>query len=213
MTETHFILVRHGETVWNLEGRRQGQSDSPLTARGLAQARAIAACLAAEPADALYSSDLLRAWRTALEIAAMCGLQPIPDERLREKSFGILEGLKYDEVETRHREVAALLAEKRPDYAPPGGESLVTAQQRGIAALRELARRHPGGRLIVVSHGALLGMFLRHVLDISLVAPRRFTLANGSLSRVTYRHEDDAWHITSLGEIAHLLCAHSAQTL
>ncbi len=207
MVQTYFILVRHGETTWNLEGRRQGQSDSPLTPRGLDQARAIAACLAAEPADALYSSDLMRAWRTALEIAAVKGLRPIPEERLREKSFGVLEGLKSDEVETRYREVAARLAEKRPDYTPPGGESLVAAQQRGVTALRDLARRHPGGRLIVVSHGALLGMFLRHVLGISLTAPRRFTLMNGSLSRVTYRLEDDAWHVTSLGEIAHLACA------
>lgn len=201
---TRIILVRHGETTWNLEGRRQGQSDSPLTARGLAQARAIAGRLADEPADALYSSDLPRAWRTAEEIAAACGLSPIADDRLREKSFGILEGLTQAEVEARYPQVAARLAEKSADYSPPGGESLAAAQQRGIDALADLARRHQGGCVIVVSHGALLGMFLRHVLGLSLAAPRRFTLANGSLSFVAYHHASAAWHITSFGEVSHL---------
>lgn len=206
MIQTRFILVRHGETTWNLEGRRQGQSDSPLTARGLAQARAIAERLAdtPAPADALYSSNLTRAWRTAGEISAMCGLPVIGDERLREKSFGVIEGLRQTEVETRYPQVAACLAEKRPDYAPPGGESLAAAQQRGIHALADLARRHAGGRVIVVSHGALLGMFLRHVLGLGLTAPRHFTLENGSLSFVSYRHDAAAWHITSFGEVSHL---------
>jgi len=206
MTQTHFILVRHGETTWNLEGRRQGQSDSPLTAAGLAQARAIAERLAAgpAPADALYSSDLSRARRIAEEISAACGLPVIPDERLREKSFGVIEGLRQAEVEARYPQVAAQIAKKLPDYAPPGGESLAEAQRRGIAALEDLAGRHPSGRVIVVSHGALLGMFLRHVLGLSLTAPRRFTLENGSLSFVAYRHAAGAWHITSFGEVSHL---------
>lgn len=209
MTQTHFILVRHGETTWNLEGRRQGQSDSPLTARGLAQACAIAARLAAGPAQAvaLYSSDLPRAWRTAAEISATCGLPVVGDERLREKSFGVIEGLTQAEVEARYPQVAACLMEKRPDYAPPGGESLAAAQQRGINALADLAQRHAGGRVIVVSHGALLGMFLRHVLGLALTAPRRFTLENGSLSFVAYQHAAEVWHVTSFGEVSHLQAA------
>lgn len=201
---THFILVRHGETTWNLEGQRQGQSDSPLTARGLAQARAIADRLADVRADALYSSDLPRAWQTAEQISAACGLPVIPDERLREKSFGVLEGLRQAEVEARYPQVAARLAQRLPDYAPPGGESLAAAQRRGVAALEGLARRHAGGRVIVVSHGALLGMFLRHVLGISLTAPRPFTLGNGSLSFVLYQHAAEAWRIVSLNEVSHL---------
>lgn len=206
MTQTQFILVRHGETTWNLEGRRQGQSDSPLTARGLAQARAIADRLAAGPAraDALYSSDLPRAWRTAAEISAACGLPMMGDERLREKSFGVIEGLTQAEVEARYPQVAACLAEKSPDYIPPAGESLAAAQQRGIKTLADLARRHAGGRVIVVSHGALLSLFLRHVLGLGLAAPRRFTLENGSLSFVAYQHAVEAWHITSFGEVSHL---------
>jgi probable phosphoglycerate mutase len=206
MIQTRFILVRHGETTWNLEGRRQGQSDSPLTARGLAQARAIADRLAAAPAraDALYSSDLPRAWRTAAEISAACGLPVLGDERLREKSFGVIEGLTQAEVAARHPQVAARLAEKSPDYLPPDGESLAAAQQRGIHALADLARRHAGGRVIVVSHGALLSLFLRHVLGLSLAAPRHFTLENGSLSFVAYQHAAAAWHITSFGEVSHL---------
>jgi probable phosphoglycerate mutase len=204
VTQTHFILVRHGETLWNLEGRRQGQADSPLTPLGIAQAQAIAERLADEPVDALYSSDLPRAWVTAEHIGAACGLSVIADSRLREKSFGVLEGLRYADVLTRYPEVFAHVEEKSSDYAPPGGESLAAAQQRGIAALTDLARRHPCERLIIVSHGALLGMFLRHVLGISLSAPRRFTLMNGSMSFVSYCAEEDAWYVSAMGETSHL---------
>ena len=119
MIQTHFILVRHGETTWNLEGRRQGQSDSPLTAIGLAQARAIADRLADERVDALYSSDLTRALHTAAQIAVACNLPVLPDARLREKSFGVIEGLRSVEVQAAHPEVAACIERKSPDYAPP----------------------------------------------------------------------------------------------
>jgi len=204
MMQTHFILVRHGETLWNLEGRRQGQADSPLTPLGIAQAQAIAERLADEPVDALYSSDLTRALVTAEHVGAACGLPVLADARLREKSFGVLEGLRYAEVQAKYPEVSAQVERKSPDYVPPGGESLAAAQQRGIAALIDLAWRHPGGRLIVVSHGALLGMFLRHALGIALNAPRRFTLMNGSLSFVSYRAYEDAWYVSAMGETSHL---------
>ena len=204
MTQTHLILVRHGETLWNLEGRRQGQADSPLTRLGIAQAQAIAERLADEPVDALYSSDLTRALVTAEHVGAACGLPVLPDAKLREKSFGVLEGLRHAEVQARYPEVAAQVERKSPDYVPPGGESLAAAQQRGIAALTDLAQRHSDERLIVVSHGALLGMFLRHALGIALSAPRRFTLMNGSLSFVSYQHQEGTWDVTSLGETSHL---------
>ena len=207
MTQTHLILVRHGETLWNLEGRRQGQADSPLTSLGIAQAQAIAGRLADERVDALYSSDLARAWVTAQHIGAACGLPVNADARLREKNFGVLEGLRCAEVQARYPEVSAQIERKSPDYTPPGGESLAAAQQRGIAALTDLARRHPGERLVVVSHGALLGMFLRHALGISLSAPRRFTLENGSLSFVSYRAEEDAWYVSAMDETSHLRSA------
>ena len=123
MTLTHIILVRHGETLWNLEGRRQGQADSPLTPLGIAQAQAIAERLADEPVDALYSSDLTRALVTAGHVGAACGLPVIADARLREKSFGVLEGLQYAEVQAKYPEVSAQVERKSPDYVPPGGEA------------------------------------------------------------------------------------------
>jgi len=141
---------------------------------------------------------------TAAHVGAACGLPVFADVRLCEKSFGVLEGLRYAEVQTRYPEVSFQVDRKLPDYVPPGGESLAAAQQRGIAALTDLARRHPGERLIVVSHGALLGMFLRHALGIALSAPRRFTLENGCLSFVSYQREEGTWHVRSLGETSHL---------
>src|SRR5918912_404825 len=93
------LLIRHGETTWNRQGRIQGHRDSPLTERGLAQARAAAARLARERIDALYSSDLVRAQETAHHVAAATALRVRLDEALRERAFGMLEGKTWDEIE------------------------------------------------------------------------------------------------------------------
>src|SRR5437660_8866268 len=87
-TAVRILLARHGETVFNVEGRWQGQADSPLTERGLAQARELARALAHEPIAAIYSSDLGRAFLTAAEVATPHGLQVIADRRLREIDTG-----------------------------------------------------------------------------------------------------------------------------
>src|SRR5690349_5142837 len=100
------LVVRHGETTWNREGRIQGHRDSPLTGRGLAQARATAARLAGERAGALYSSDLGRAQQTAREVAAATALPVRLDDGLRERAFGILEGLTWEEIDRDHPEHA-----------------------------------------------------------------------------------------------------------
>src|SRR5918911_3955609 len=91
-TPVRILLARHGETVFNVEGRWQGQSDSPLTERGLAQARELARALADEPIAAVYSSDLGRAFTTAAQVARPHGLTGIPEERLRERGLGRLTG-------------------------------------------------------------------------------------------------------------------------
>jgi broad specificity phosphatase PhoE len=97
---TRFIVVRHGQTEWNVEARIQGQGDSNLTAEGRAQARAIAARLAAQPFDVLVSSDLGRAAETARAIAERCGKPIVLDARLRERHFGVGEGMTYEEVDS-----------------------------------------------------------------------------------------------------------------
>src|SRR5262245_29104209 len=98
MDRTQLIIVRHGQTQWNLKLIRQGHLDSGLTEKGIAQAKALGERLARESFTALYSSDLGRAVQTAQMIAAATGHEIITDPRLRERHLGIFQGLKGDEL-------------------------------------------------------------------------------------------------------------------
>ena len=120
---TRFVVVRHGQTQWNVEARVQGHGDSPLTAQGLAQADAIGERLARERFDVLVASDLGRAMGTAERIARRCNLAVVPDPRLRERDFGAGEGLTYEEIDARWPNVFSRTGEVDPDLAIPGGES------------------------------------------------------------------------------------------
>ena len=128
MERAQLIIVRHGETEWNLKLIRQGHLDSPLTERGIAQAKALGQRLAQEKFVALYSSDLGRAVQTAEMIAAVTGHGIITDERLRERHLGIFQGLSGDEIRERFPEEHRLHRTVGPSYVIPGGES------RGSAA-------------------------------------------------------------------------------
>ncbi len=95
MQRTQFIIVRHGETEWNIKGIRQGNLDSRLTEKGVTQAKALAQRLAREKFSALYSSDLGRAVHTAKEIAALTGHEIVTDARLRERHLGNFSGTQW----------------------------------------------------------------------------------------------------------------------
>ncbi len=154
MTETTILLVRHGETDWNLERRVQGHSDRPLNETGVVQARALVEELAGERIDAVYSSDLLRALDTAGGVAASRGLEPVALPELREKNFGTWEGLTDTEIRERYPQALT---------GPWGDEE--TAEElaeRVLAALRKIAAEHPGGRVLVVTHGGPVRAVLRH---------------------------------------------------
>src|SRR5262245_50858139 len=122
MERTHVIIVRHGETEWNIAGVRQGHLDSRLTARGIAQAKALAARLGRERFAALYSSDLGRAVQTAREISIVTGHEVVTDARLRERHLGIFQGLSGDEIDERYPKERRRLRTMGPDYIIPGGE-------------------------------------------------------------------------------------------
>src|ERR1043166_10075988 len=99
---TDILLIRHGETLWNQQGRMQGQNDSPLTTTGLEQARKLARRLKHVEFTTLYSSDLGRAHQTARCIADETGHEVLADAGLRERSFGIFEGLTNTEIKLKH---------------------------------------------------------------------------------------------------------------
>jgi len=199
---TTFLIVRHGETDWNVAGRLQGWSDSPLTATGRAQAAAVAARLAAEPIDALVASDLGRTQETAAPIAAGLGLPVGPDPRLRERSYGVLEGMTWSQIEHRHGEAYRRLIARDQDYGVPEGESGIEFRNRVFDAFERLAAVHGEARVAVVTHGGVLGVVYRRAHDIAPEMPRTFAVPNAALSRV--RIEGRRWTIEAWADVGHL---------
>ena len=175
---TRLILIRHAETDWNVEGRWQGQADPPLNAVGRAQAEGLAAGLAGQRFEAIYSSDLQRACETAEIVAASLGLTVTPDARLREIHQGVWEGLLATDVEARYpNELAARRSDPIGGRAP-GGESVAEVAARVWAAADDIARRHPLGPVIIISHGLALATLLCRTRGIGLERARELIPEN-----------------------------------
>jgi 2,3-bisphosphoglycerate-dependent phosphoglycerate mutase len=202
MDRTHLIIVRHGQTQWNLKLIRQGHLDSPLTETGIAQAQALGERLMRETFTALYSSDLGRAVQTAQMIAAATGHEIITDPRLRERHLGIFQGLNGDELKEKYPEEYRLHRTMGPSYVIPGGESMRQQVERNVAYFNEIAEKHLGETVVVVTHGGVLSGFFRHALSIPLEAPRRFEFTNASLNVFTYEAEN--WMLRTWGDVSHL---------
>jgi probable phosphoglycerate mutase len=202
MQRTHVIIVRHGQTEWNIAGIRQGHLDSRLTPRGILQAQALAQRLAREKFNAIYSSDLGRAVQTALTIADVTGHEVTTDPRLRERHLGIFQGLNGDQIQAKYPEERRLLRSIGPDYVIPGGESMRQQVERNVAYLNELAQKHQGETIVVVTHGGVVSGFFRHTLAIPLDAPRRFEFVNAGLN--VFFREDESWMLLTWGDVSHL---------
>ena len=199
---TQVILVRHGETDWNREGRIQGHLPIPLNKRGLAQAAAVADRLKTTPFSALYSSDLLRARQTAEAIGRARGARVICDERLREWDLGVLSGLMRAVAEDLHPEAFGIYRNRIVDEPVPGGESVRQRYDRVTEAVQEIASAHPEETLVVVSHGGPLGDCYRRAVGAPLNAGLRVDLFNASINRIRIDGED--WRLESWGDVDHL---------
>ena len=202
MQRTQVILVRHGETEWNIARIRQGHLDSRLTEKGIAQAQALAQRLAREKCTALYSSDLGRAVQTAMAIAELTGHEVVTDARLRERHLGIFQGLNGDEITAKYPEERRQFRTMGPDYVIPGGESMRQQVERNVAYLNDLAAKHQGEQIVVVTHGGVVSGFFRHTLEIPLEAPRRFEFVNAGLN--VFAREEETWLLLTWGDVSHL---------
>lgn len=199
---TQLILIRHGETLWNTERRMQGQLDSPLTERGVWQACRLGERLQATPFTTLYSSDLPRARLTAQRIADATGHSIIDDIRLRERHFGVFEGLTRAEMEKQNAEIYTRFMSRDPHYAVPGGESPAGFFERCRVALEELALRHAGQTIAVVTHGLVLDAAYRAASGLALEAQRPVPLVNASLN--WFDCDGGRWSAGRWGEADHL---------
>lgn len=203
MSMAQLMLIRHAETLWNRERRMQGQTDTALSDTGRAQAAALGARLAGTAIAALYSSDLARARDTARAIAQRTGRDIVTDARLRERRFGIFEGLTAVEMSERHPEAWQRFQSRDPDYViPGGGECAREFHERSLACLIEIAERHEGDEVAVVTHGLVLDALYRAAHGMTLEAPRPVPLLNASLNGFGYRER--VWRMSFWGDIAHL---------
>ena len=202
---TELILVRHGETDWNLRKCFQGQIDVPLNERGLAQARRLAQQLRSEGLrfDAVVSSDLGRARQTAEPVCQALGLPMQHDPAWREQAFGVLEGQSVDTLRSTHPELHAHWQRHDPDYALPGGaESRRQFSERILGAAAGLAGRHGGGRVLVLTHGGALDMIWRAARGLPLSGPRVCDIPNAGINRL--RWGPDGPSLLSWAEDQHL---------
>lgn len=199
------LLIRHGQSVANTEGRLQGQFDSPLTDLGRDQARALARRLAREgwSISTVYASDLSRAAETAGILAAELCLPLTLDERLREYDVGELTGVIWREIEHRYPDVWHVLHHGTAWGHIPGEEGNGPFHARLVAALSDIRSGHNEEESVaLVSHGGSLGMILVHLLGMEPQRPNPFRFGNVSLSVVEFSARGPL--LLSLNDMCHL---------
>ncbi|HDR2160647.1 TPA: 2,3-diphosphoglycerate-dependent phosphoglycerate mutase GpmB [Enterobacter cancerogenus] len=200
-------LVRHGETQWNAERRIQGQSDSPLTDKGIQQARQVADRAKTLGITHVISSDLGRTQQTARIIADACGCDVTLEPRLRELDMGILEKRHIDSLTETEEGWRRTLVNGTEDGRIPDGESMQELSVRMHAALAECLKLPAGSRPLLVSHGIALGCLVSTILGLPAYAERRLRLRNCSISRIDYQESQwlaSGWVVEMAGDISHL---------
>jgi broad specificity phosphatase PhoE len=201
---TTFYLIRHGETDWNLHGRWQGHTDIPLNEDGRAQARRLAARLRADRVrfDAIYSSDLQRAWETAGVVGAALDRAPLALPALREINVGSWSGLTSIEVRAQDGETYARY-KSGEDAARGGGERFLDLYTRVVAAVEQLADQQPGQTLALVTHGGPVRALLKHAArDKDGLDVRHVHIGNTSITLLIGDRSD--WELGPINDIAHL---------
>jgi 2,3-bisphosphoglycerate-dependent phosphoglycerate mutase len=199
---TRILAVRHGETTWNRDTRIQGHTDIDLNDHGRWQAARLARALGQEPIAAIYSSDLKRARDTAQAVAQQHDLPVHADIGLRERGFGRFEGHTWDELALRYPAETLAWRKRMPDFAPPGGETLLQLRERVVATVLRLAERHVGEQILLVAHGGVLDVLYRAATRLDLQAPRTWQLANTGVNRLLWSPEGLA--LVGWGDVSHL---------
>lgn len=200
------LAIRHGETELNVAKRYQGHSDSPLTENGRKQVSSLGRRIEKMKFDTLISSDLGRTQETATIIAEYTGHSIKTDSRLRERNYGVLEGLTVSDIKAGHSEVLERLDANDPDYIIPDGESLRQHYQRNVAVFEELQSGISDGRVALVVHGGVLDSLFRYVARLPLDQPRCFITPNASLTIITHGifYSTLRWVIETWGDTGHL---------
>ncbi|MEJ7136896.1 histidine phosphatase family protein [Amphibiibacter pelophylacis] len=208
---TNFLLVRHGETDWNVERRLQGHTDIALNARGLEQAAQTAQALRFENVQRVVSSDLQRARQTAQAVldalTPASALPPLQLEiSLRERHFGVLQGRSAHELQCSDEPLARIWHERQVDAVLTGGESLAVFHARVVEVLERLATQHAGETVVLVAHGGVLDSMYRHIRGLPLHTAREWLLPNAAIHRVSH-HPQRGWQVLAWADERHLKAA------
>lgn len=199
---TRLILVRHGETEWNVDMRFQGQSDIALSPNGREQAKLAAVRLAAERIDAAYTSDLCRCSETARIILDGRDVDPLLRPDLREMNFGDWEGLTFEQINTLSPGVLERMRTDLRSFQAPGGEAWMDLENRVGGFLDETLARHPRDSVLVVAHVNPLRVLFTRVLQGRVDGLFRLRLYNCSVS--IFEVDSKGTRVVSLNDSCHL---------
>jgi probable phosphoglycerate mutase len=203
---THVVIIRHGQSQGNAEGRFGGHTDTPLSPRGRKQARATAKALAAENFSAIYSSDLPRAIETASPLAELTGVALQTTDALRERSVGVMEGLTFEEAAEQHPEQYQALLRRDFEHVLAGGESYRQTLDRASRQLDEAIEQHKGGRIAFFAHTGTICILILHLmgaLDAPDLKPVWIATANCGLARFDLR-DDGFVRVLTINDTRHL---------
>jgi broad specificity phosphatase PhoE len=202
---TRLIVVRHGQTAWNVgagEERFRGRTDLPLDHVGLDQARAVAGRLKDESIAALYASPLLRARQTLAPLAEALGLTVQPHDGLLDIDYGDFQGLTHSQAASTHADAYARWRTRPSQVCFPGGESLDDVQARLLAMMDELLAGHPGQIIVLVGHQIVNKVLSCTLLGLGL--DRIWRIRQDTAGIDLFQWANGAWNTLALNDICHL---------
>ncbi len=203
---TRVLLIRHGQSQGNAEGRFGGHTETPLSTLGRTQAEATARALSAQTFQAIYASDLPRAVETAEPLARLTGLPINQSEAFRERSVGVMESLTFEEAAAAHPEQYGALLRRDFEHIILGGESYRQMLERASRKLDEIIEQHRGGRIAVFSHTGticILALHLMGALDAPALRPVWIATANCGITRFDLR-ADGYVRVLAVNDTRHL---------
>jgi broad specificity phosphatase PhoE len=203
---SRIVLLRHGQTAWNLdagEERFRGRTDLPLDTKGFSQAQAIATRLRDEPISAIYASPLRRTRQTVDPLAAQCCLPVNCHEGLVDIDYGLFQGLSHAETKRVYAGLYATWRTAPSQVQFPGGERLADVQARLLALLNEVAERHSGETVILVGHQIVNKVLACTVLDLNL--DHIWQIRQDTAGINVFQEVDSTWQTLTLNDTCHLL--------
>lgn len=196
------ILIRHGETTWNIEGRYQGQVDTPLSPRGIRQGQKAAEALRNIPIDAAIASPLSRAYDTCKFAADLHGLPVATDPRLTEIAHGEWEGIHADEIEAKYPDDFHRWHTHPDQVQMPGGENLEDVRKRAREAIDDIAKKYEGKTVLVAAHDAVNKALLCDLMGLSLGSFWQIKQDNACINVLEYNN--GTWRLVLMNSTTHL---------